>query len=137
MPVASPDYLGARGAPAHPEELSRHTLIQFERKGREQWVLRRGGAVATVPLASQIVTNHTEAVRAFAVSGEGVALLPAFFCRNEFKAGKLVRILPDWAGETDPVSLVYPAQRFVAAKTRAFLDFATKPLAAVFTTDIT
>ncbi|MEI9886715.1 MAG: LysR family transcriptional regulator [Rhizomicrobium sp.] len=132
VPVASPKYLRALGRPAHPDELREHTLIQFERKGREQWLLRRGGSVATVPLSRQIITNHTEAVRAFALRGEGIALLPTYFCRSEFKEGKLVRILPEWAGETDPVNLVYPAQRFVAAKIRAFVDFAAKALAEVF-----
>ncbi len=135
VPVASPDYLRASGCPAHPDELSRHSLIQFERKGREQWLLRHGGAVATVPLSKQIITNHTEAVRSFAINGEGIALLPTYFCRNEFREGKLVRILPEWAGETDPVNVVYPAQRFVAAKVRVFVDFAAKALAEVFATD--
>lgn len=135
VPVASPGYLRREGVPAHPDELGGRTLIQFERKGREHWILRRGAAVATVPLPKQIITNHTEAVRAIALSGEGIALLPTFLCRDELRDGRLVRVLPEWTGEIDPVNLVYPAQRFVAAKTRVFLDFAARALADVFATD--
>ncbi len=136
VPVASPDYLRAHGRPAHPGELSAHCLVQFESKGREQWLLRRGRDVATVRLSRQIITNHTESVRAFALGGEGIALLPTYLCRNEFREGTLVRILPEWISDTDPVNLVYPAQRFVAAKIRALVDFAAKGLADVFATDI-
>lgn len=135
VPVASQDYLRAHGSPADPKELSKRTLIQFERKGRDEWVLRRGGAVVAVPLSRQIITNHAEAVRSFAVGGEGVALLPTYFCRNELEEGKLVRILPEWVGETDPVNLVYPAQPFVPAKIRVFVDYAVKALADVFSSD--
>lgn len=135
VPVASPDYLRAHGRPAHPDELGGHCLIQFESKGREHWTLRRGDSVATVPLRKQIITNHTESVRSFALSGEGIALLPTYLCRNELREGTLVRILPDWISDTDPVNLVYPAQRFVAAKTRAFVDLAAQALAEVFATE--
>ncbi len=136
VPVASPAYLRAQGRPAHPDDLSAHSLIQFESKGREQWRMRRGSEVATVPLPGRIITNHTESVRSFAMRGEGIALLPTYLCRKELKDGTLVRILPDWVGDTDPVNLVYPAQRFVAAKIRAFVDFAARGLADVFATDI-
>ncbi|MEP9385891.1 LysR family transcriptional regulator [Mesorhizobium sp. KR9-304] len=136
VPVASPEYLRAQGRPAHPEELSRHSLIQFEQKGKAQWLLRRGTAVATVPLSKQIITNHPAAVRSFAIRGEGIALLPTYLCRSEFRDGTLVRILPEWTGETDPVNLVYPAQRFVAAKLRVFVDFAATALADVLAADV-
>ena len=63
-------------------------------------------------------------VKALALSGKGVALLPTFACHLEVKNGSLIRILPEWRAKADPVHLVYPGQRFVAPKVRAFLDIA-------------
>lgn len=133
--VASPDYLRMAGPLAHPDDLRHHRLIQFENKGRDQWLLRRGDVAAAVPLPRQFITNHAAVVRTLAAGGEGIALLPTFLCRKEFEEGRLVPVLPGWVGGMDPVNLIYPAQRFVAAKIRVFVDFAARALGDVFAAD--
>jgi len=50
-----------------------------------------------------------------------MAFLPSFLCAEETKQDKLVRVLPQWRGDKVSLSLVYPAQRFVPAKVRAFI----------------
>jgi hypothetical protein len=37
-------------------------------------------------------------------------------------AGRLERVLPEWHARADPIHLVYPWQRFVPPKLRAFID---------------
>ena len=64
-----------------------------------------------------------------ALAGEGVALLPMYLCRQDCADGRLVRVLPEWHAKADPVHIVYPRQRFMAPKLRAFIDLATRELA--------
>ena len=68
-------------------------------------------------------------VKALAVSGRGIAFLPTFACHRELARGTLVRVPPELRARADPVHLVYPGQRFVALKVRAFVDIAVDVLA--------
>ena len=56
--------------------------------------------------------------------GQGIGLLPNYPSETEEKSGKLVRILPKWSWGSDALSLVYPAQKFVSPKLRAFVELA-------------
>jgi DNA-binding transcriptional LysR family regulator len=42
-------------------------------------------------------------------------------CAKEVKQNRLQRVLPDWRGNNITFSLVYPAQKFVSPKVRAFI----------------
>lgn len=132
MPLASPSYLRKAGTPKHPRQLRNHDLLQFTQMGRDHWRLSRGNSAVSVPLPHQIIVNDATIVRSLAVSGGGIALLPTYFCRTEIGQGSLVRILSEWTGKADPVYLVYPGQKYVAAKVRAFVDVAVDALKQVF-----
>jgi DNA-binding transcriptional LysR family regulator len=54
--------------------------------------------------------------------------LPTFRCEPEEKSGKLVRLLPEWHWSGGSLQLVYPAQKFVSPKVRAFVEVATEEL---------
>ncbi len=132
VPLASPSYLRKAGTPGHPRQLRNHALLQFTQLGRDHWRLSRGKSAVSVPLPHRVIVNDATIVRSLAVSGNGIALLPTYFCRTEMREGGLVRILPEWIGKADPVHLVYPGQKFVAAKVRAFVDVAVDALKQVF-----
>jgi DNA-binding transcriptional LysR family regulator len=131
-PFASPSYLRKAGTPIHPRELRNHALVQFTRMGREHWRLSRGKHLVSVPLPHQVMVNDFTLVKSLAMSGNGIALLPTYACRTELGLGTLVRVLPEWVGKADPVHVVYPAQKFVPAKVRAFADLAADRLKQVF-----
>lgn len=130
-PFASPAYLKRAGTPAHPRELREHACLQFTPLGRERWQLGHGKSTVIAPLAREVIANDMQMVKALAASGKGIALLPTFACHREVANGSLVRILPEWRAKADPVHLVYPGQRFVAAKVRAFVDIAMDALKAL------
>ena len=75
-----------------------------------------------------LAVDDIRLVRAMAVADIGVALLPAFLCGEELKAGQLVRVLPEWQARADPIHLVYPRQRFVPPKLRVFVELAAEVL---------
>ena len=121
---ASQRYLKTAPLLAKPQHLSKHTCLQFASLGREQWTLTNAKGSVTVPMKGRIVTNDLGIIQQLAAEGEGIALLPTYLSRPESKKWQLVPVLPEWRAKIDPVHLVYPQQRFVPPKTRAFLDIA-------------
>jgi DNA-binding transcriptional LysR family regulator len=71
------------------------------------------------------------AVRAAAIAGLGVALLPDHTCRQALDEGRLVRVLPAWRGVKGLVHLVFTTRRGLPPAVRKFID----SLAAEFPKD--
>lgn len=129
VPFASPDYLASAPPLDSPQALRHHCCLQFTPLGKESWTLNGPAGSVTVPLPGLVMINDVRVIRAMTVAGEGVALLPAYLCRAECAAGSLQRLLPAWHAKADPVHLVYPRQRFMPPKLRAFIDLAGEVLA--------
>jgi DNA-binding transcriptional LysR family regulator len=129
---ATKSYLKQAAMLKEPHDLHAHQCLQFTPMGRDTWILRSGEKVVTVPLSGRTLANSIGVVRAMALNEQGVALLPTFICKPEVDHGDLVRVLPEWHGRADPVHLVYPRQRFMAPKLRAFLDHAQMELRRAF-----
>jgi DNA-binding transcriptional LysR family regulator len=121
---ASPDYLAGRADPRHPKDLAQHRGLQFSQFKTSGIRLTNGKETVNVMVEGRLVADDFETLRALAVLGEGVAFLPSFLCAEEKKQEKLVRVLPQWRGDKVSLSLVYPGQRFVPAKVRAFIAVA-------------
>jgi DNA-binding transcriptional LysR family regulator len=71
-------------------------------------------------------------VRNAAVDGLGVAILPDHVCHEAMKAGRLVRVLPEWRGVQGIVHLVFTTRRGLSPAVRALIDH----LAAGFPRDL-
>lgn len=125
---ASPDYLQQVAPLDEPQQLHAYRCLQFSPMGRESWDLTRGETSITIPLSGRAMANSIGVVRAMVANGQGVGLLPTFICQPALAVGDLVRVLPDWHGRADPVHLVYPRQRFMPPKLRAFIDLAQAEL---------
>ena len=125
---ASPDYLKKAPPLKGPQELKRHACLQFTALGKDAWTLTNRHSEVVVPMAGQILVNDIRVVRAMALAGEGVVLLPVCLCRNECAAGQLAPVLPAWHAKADVINIVYPRQRFVPPKLRAFVDLAANKL---------
>lgn len=134
---ASADYLKKAAPLEEPQQLHAHTCLQFTPMGRDAWDLSNGPNSITIPLAGRAMANSIGVVRAMAANGQGVALLPTFVCKTALASGELVRVLPEWHGRADPVHLVYPRQRFMPPKLRAFIDLAQLELRQWFSDEPT
>ena len=121
---ASPGYLKENSVPRNPHELKGHDCLRFAPFTGRKLQLSNGRERAQIALAGRIVADDFETLRALAVLGWGIALLPSFLCAEEVKERKLVAVLPNWRGESVSISVVYPAQRFVSPKIRAFITAA-------------
>lgn len=125
---ASPDYLDSAPPLDSPLELRHHCCLQFSPLGKEIWTLHTTSSSLTVPMLGQVQANDVGLITAMALAGDGVALLPVYLCRRACEEGRLVNVLPEWHGKDDPIHIVYPRQRFMAPKLRAFIDTAAEVL---------
>lgn len=123
--VAAPSYLERRGAPREPMDLLQHDCLQFTPPGlMSASVFERDGVRVDVPIRGHIRINHAEPLLSLAVSGLGIALLSRHLVDQDLRAGRLVRLLPDWRPVVDAaLYAVYLPNRYGSPKLRAFVEF--------------
>jgi DNA-binding transcriptional LysR family regulator len=121
--VAAPSYLEKYGVPQTPEDLKNHNCI-VGRFGSE-WAFKRpeDGSRFSVRVQGNTVINSGDALREAAVAGLGIIQGTWFLARKDLERGAVQSILTDYALEGTPIALLYPANRHLPRKTRAFLDF--------------
>ncbi|MEO1331142.1 MAG: LysR substrate-binding domain-containing protein [Pseudomonadota bacterium] len=121
---ASPDYLARAGAPERPEDLGRHTLIQYRRVGETpQWTFAGPDGPISVSVRPALCSNNFDPVRDAAIAGLGVAVLPEFAIRDDLSADVLRRVLTGYALPERMLQVIYPPSRHLSAKVRLFTDF--------------
>ncbi len=124
LPVASPAYLRSKGSPAQPRDLADHECLLFTTESDPgAWELfTNKKQKQKVRVSGKIAANDFASLKAFAIAGLGIALLPISSCENEIRAKKLIRVLPEWHASGDPVYAVYPAHRYITPKLQLFVD---------------
>ncbi|WP_267221395.1 LysR family transcriptional regulator [Dyella silvae] len=125
---ASPDYLGERGTPMEPEDLSRHNCLLFDYlSGESTWTLARDGKTVKVPVTGNLRANGSELLREAAIGGAGLLLMPTWLVGHDLAAGRLLPVLESWAptpgASEGAVWAVYLPNRRGSKKIAAFLDF--------------
>ena len=125
---ASPAYLTKHAVPRHPKELAQHNCLRFARFKNEGFRLTNGRENVNITVSGNSMADDFETLRSLAVLGAGIAFLPSFLCAEENTQDALVRVLPQWRGDRVSISLMYPAQKFVPAKVRAFITVAEELL---------
>ncbi len=102
---------------------SQPTLSTTDDQGDVNWFLETDdGKTHTLQHEPRIGCADFAAVRAAAIAGLGVALLPDHTCRQALAEGKLVRVLPGWRGMKGLVHLVFTTRRGLPPAVRAFID---------------
>ncbi|UGQ47118.1 LysR family transcriptional regulator [Massilia endophytica] len=128
--VASPAYLKANPAPAHPEELSHHSYIRFAwLASGDRITLHAAGASLTVQTHGRFRVNNALAIRDSLLAGAGIGLCPAWLVQDLVAARKLRRVLKEWHGDPQEIHLLYPTRRYQPARARLFMEFIQPRLA--------
>lgn len=126
--VASPRYLEARGNPRGPNELAEHDCLVNGPTRQVVWAFDKEGGTHAVSLVARYAVSSVELVHRATMDGHGIAILPSFLCANDVAAGRLVRVLDGWAPREVAVHLVYPSNRHLSARVRAFVDLVIERL---------
>jgi DNA-binding transcriptional LysR family regulator len=128
---ASPAYLARRGVPRLPEDLAQHDGISFQGFATSpEWRYRRDSAAFAVEPHPRLAVNTTEAAIKAALADLGIIRVLSYQVADELASGRLQVLLPDFAPEPLPVSLVYPEAEPLPLKVRCFLDWTAPRLRA-------
>ena len=131
--AASPDYLAHHGEPRHPGDLAHHECLVYSMNSNADiWRLTGpDGQQINARIAGRLSANNGDVLRDVAVAGGGIVLSPTFLICDQLAVGSLVPVLTSYGPSDIPLHAVYPHNRHLSAKVRAFVDF----LAARFAPD--
>jgi DNA-binding transcriptional LysR family regulator len=123
--VASPAYLAAHGTPASPDELSHHRWLGYGATAAlHRWsYVKADGAAGSVPLNTALNSNNGHILREAVLAGQGISELPSFLVGCDIAEGRLQAVLSDHVRADLDIYALYTPNRYLAAKTRVFIDF--------------
>lgn len=134
---ASPSYIKRHGAPRTPQELADHDCLQFSFiDNRRSWRLRRrddaGAPVEEVPIRGVVQADNADVLRQAAIAGLGVAMLAHWLVHADLRAGRLLRLMEEYAVNPGPMDVamhaVYQENRRGSQKIRAFVELLAQHL---------
>ena len=127
---AAPAYLAKHGIPKVPNDLTKHNCIGI-RQGEEAygvWRLASGrGRSATtesIKTRGNLTTNDGEIAVSWALDGHGILMRAEWDIERYLRNGRLVQVLPHCYTPDADIYAVYPQRHQLAARVRAFVDFA-------------
>ena len=122
--VASPDYLARSGVPKSLDDLANHRCLAYGHLApRLKWEFLEGAETVSVQHTAALCSNNGEVLRAAALAGNGIANLPTFLVGPDIAAGRLNVVLPAYPPTELGIYALYAPNRYLAAKTRVFIDF--------------
>jgi DNA-binding transcriptional LysR family regulator len=125
--VAAPAYLGRRGVPRAPADLATHELLSVADSPRT-WEFADARRSQRINAQGPLTASSHATVRAAALAGLGIALLPLPLVADDIARGHLQAVLDcyDVDGGMHNISIVYPGRRYLTTKVRSFIDFAVE-----------
>lgn len=131
MIFATPEYVAAHGVPNTPDDLRNHPcLAHTGLAGHPEWQFRRGDAAFTIPIRGPLVANDAKSLLTAALAGTGIVMCSDWLAAQDWSAGRLQQLLPDWTiAGAGSVYVVRPSGRFTPGKTRRFVDWISEQLA--------
>lgn len=121
------EYLKTYGEPKHPQDLEQHNCLTFRSNpGHNLWRFKDNkGKSIEVRATGSLFANDGDSLVAAAAQGHGIIYVPEWLVSCELKEGSLEEILTDWSAVPSKVPLyaLYPKQRYLAPKVRAFIDY--------------
>ncbi len=123
--AASPALFADHPAPTVPADLARFPSVDLSAAQQlHVWRLNGAdGAAAQVNHVPRLVSDDMIALRAAAVAGVGILMLPTMMVCDELADGRLVRLLPDWEPPHGIVHAVFPSRRGLLPAVRALIDY--------------
>jgi DNA-binding transcriptional LysR family regulator len=130
--VASPSYLRLHPRPYTPDDLSLHPIIHFTGLSPSpHWRFSSPSSLSSLPqaedrvhLSPRFTTNSADAAITLAQQGCGLAMVLSYQAADAIRTKRLEVLLEAFEPPPLPIHILYPSQRLLSAKVRAFIDFA-------------
>lgn len=120
---ASPGYLKKMGTPRKPDDLAAHKCVMHSNAFALNYKLRKGEEVTTIEARGTLMANETSIVRAAALAGAGIAMLPTYYVGEELARGTLRVVLPTYELDTMNIHAVYLSRRHQPLPLRLLIEF--------------
>lgn len=117
---AAPAYLERINA--EPQTVSARATLSLNRDGRRRQSPPNAAGGERSP-RSRLSVNDPLLLRAHVVAGNGTAWLPLYMCKGDLASGRLVRCRPNETLRGAELFALFPGQKDIREKTRAFVDF--------------
>lgn len=100
--------------------------------GRDMpWLFQSNGQDLDVVVPSRVsVQEDVLGCLSYALGGGGLLQTYHFIAQRHLADGSLLEVMQPWGGRLRPFTLLYPHNRHLSAKVRAFVQFLTQQLVA-------
>jgi len=124
MIVGTPAYLKKHGVPKTPDDLKHHNCLRLiTGTSFNRWEFEGPAGPRAIDAGGNFETNNATTLHRAALAGLGLIRAANFVVGADVKAGRLVQLLADYESPTaTPVNAVYPHNRHLSPKVRAFVD---------------
>lgn len=121
---ASPRYLQQAAPIRDLEDIARHAVIGYTYLATgEQWHFTGPQGARSIEVRPRLRSNSGDTCRAAALADQGIVFQPSFLVGEDLQAGRLLPVLPQYAGPELDVSVVYPSRLHLSHKVRAMVEF--------------
>jgi len=122
---AAPSYFETHARPRTPADLKDHNCLTMTGSALyRMWHLRAAdGTALDIAPVGNLRSNISSVLETAALAGHGLAWLPTYLCSEALRSGRLVTVLDDYTAPPYTMRALYPHNRHLSAKVRAFVDF--------------
>ena len=105
---AAPSYIERHGAPTRVDDLRRHNCLRYvwSEQIHERWRFSPPGGERTVAVTGNRISDDADAVRRWAIAGEGIVYKSRLDLIDDLKVGRLVELFPSEYCEPAPLHLI-------------------------------
>ncbi|WP_428240951.1 LysR family transcriptional regulator [Gynuella sp.] len=122
---ATQDYLSEHGHPKDLNDLNNFHVLMVSGidYAEPRWIKRFIKEAGLQNKERRFTVNDLDTMCEAMLNDMGIAALPLYLLKPHLENGKVVRVLPEVVFPTRTIHVVYPENRYLSAKSRAFVDF--------------
>jgi DNA-binding transcriptional LysR family regulator len=123
----APSYFEKHGTPRTPDDLTTHNCLTVAVTGVPYYRVWRltaaDGTALNISPIGNLRTNSGAVLKVAALAGHGLVCLPTYLVGDALQSGRLVTVLDEYTAPPLTLRALYPHNRHLSAKVRAFVDF--------------
>jgi DNA-binding transcriptional LysR family regulator len=122
--VAAPAYLAEHGTPQAPAALAGHQCLSFGSAANQArgWLFQIDGQVVAQRVTGRLSCNDGSVLHAWTLAGCGLAWRSLWEVHADLSAGRLVRVLDDYAAPSDGIYALVSGRKRMPPRVRAFIE---------------
>lgn len=122
--TAAKQYIEQHGAPEELTDLKKHHLLMINGTdfAEPRWSRRFLRSAQLDQAKKRFTVNDLDTLFEACRQGLGVTALPVYLIAEHLKTGELVPVLPQVVFPKRTIHVVYPENRYLSSKSRAFVD---------------